>query len=155
MGDLEIWGSGDLERPHAASVQFQRRIERADDRRRHADGAAAALVHAAPAQKAQDKPAPSVAGQWTADLDTPHGKFPVRFELKLDGQNVTGTFATDQSGTIALKGQYRDGRLTFTVTGGQGELEFAGQLKGPDTLAGILSSHIGDLVCNATRVREK
>ena len=116
---------------------------------------AVAMVHAAPAQPAQDKPAPSVTGKWAADLDTPHGKFPVRFELKLDGQNVTGTFATDQSGTIPLKGQYREGRLTFSVTGGPGDLEFAGQLKGADTLAGILSSHVGDLVCNATRVREK
>ena len=79
----------------------------------------------------------------------------MRFELKLDGQNVTGTFATDQSGTLALKGQYRDGKLTFAVSGGQGDLEFTGQLKGTDTLAGILSSHVGDLVCNATRVREK
>ncbi len=114
-----------------------------------------AMVHAAPIQTAKDKPAPSVTGKWAADLETPHGKFSVRFELKLDGQNVTGTFATDQSGAIALKGQYRDGRLTFAVSGGQSDLEFTGQLKGSDTLAGILSSHVGDLVCNATRVREK
>ena len=113
------------------------------------------LLHAAPDQNAKDQTVATVAGKWAADLDTPHGKFPVRFELKLDGQNVTGTFATDQSGTIPLKGQYREGRLTFSVTGGPGDLEFAGQLKGADTLAGILSSHVGDLVCNATRVREK
>ncbi len=114
-----------------------------------------AMAHAAPIQTARDKQAPTVNGKWTADLDTPHGKFSVRFELKLDGQNVTGTFATDQSGTLALKGQYRDGKLTFAVAGGQSDLEFAGQLKGNDTLAGVLSSHIGDLVCQATRVREK
>jgi len=41
------------------------------------------------------------------------------------------------------------------VAGGQSDLEFAGQIKGNDTLAGVLSSHIGDLVCQATRVREK
>ena len=114
-----------------------------------------ALVHAAPVQNAKDQPAASIAGKWAATLDTPHGKFAVRFELKLEGQSVTGTFVTDQSGTLALKGAYREGRLTFSVEGGQSELEFAGQLKGSDTLAGILSSHVGDLVVQATRVRDK
>ena len=114
-----------------------------------------AMAHAAPIQTAKDKPAPTVNGKWTADVDTPHGKFSVRFELTLDGQSVTGTFATDQTGTLALKGQYRDGKLTFAVAGGQSDLEFAGQLKENDTLAGVFSSHLGDLVCQATRVREK
>lgn len=99
--------------------------------------------------------APTVAGKWSAELETPHGKMPVTFELKLDGKTVTGTFATEQTGALPLKGQYLDGKLTYAVSGGPGELEFNGKLKDRDAITGILSSHVGDLVVNATRVPEK
>jgi len=99
--------------------------------------------------------APTVAGKWSAALDTPHGKMPVTFELKLDGKAVTGTFSTEQTGTLPLKGQYLDGKLTYSVSGGPGELEFNGKLKDRDAITGILSSHVGDLVVNATRVPDK
>lgn len=68
---------------------------------------------------------------------------------------MTGTFSTEQSGALPLKGQHVDGKLTFSVTGGPGDLEFAGKLKDRDAITGILSSHAGDLVCNATRVPGK
>jgi hypothetical protein len=41
--------------------------------------------------------APTVAGKWSAALETPHGKMPVTFELKLDGKTVTGTFTSSSS----------------------------------------------------------
>jgi hypothetical protein len=114
-------------------------------------GLAGASQERAPERKAD----PTPAGKWAALIDSPHGKMPVRFELKLDGQAVTGTFSTEQLGALPLKGQYVDGKLTFSITGGPGELEFAGKLKDPSSISGIISSHAGDLVVNATRVPEK
>ena len=50
--------------------------------------------------------APTVAGRWSAALETPHGKMAVTFELKLDGKTVTGTFTSEQTGALPIKGQY-------------------------------------------------
>ena len=117
----------------------------------------AAASAAAHQGKAPDpKAAPAIAGKWSAALETPHGKMPVTFELKLDardGRTVTGTFATEQTGPLPLKGQYVDGKLTYSVSAGQGDLEFNGKLKDRDAITGILTSHVGDLVVNATRVQ--
>jgi hypothetical protein len=99
--------------------------------------------------------AATVAGKWSAVLETPHGTMPVTFELKLDGKTVTGTFTSEQTGALPLKGQYLDGKLTYSISGGPGELEFNGKLKDRDAITGILSSHVGDLVVNATRVPDK
>jgi len=99
--------------------------------------------------------APTVAGKWSAALETPHGTMAVTFELKLDGKTVTGTFSTEQMGELPLKGQYLDGKLTYSISGGPGELEFNGKLKDRNAITGILSSHAGDLVVNATRVQDK
>jgi hypothetical protein len=102
------------------------------------------------------KTTPTVAGKWSAALETPHGKMPVTFELKLDakdGKTITGTFSTEQTGPLPIKGQYVDGKLTYSVAGGPGELEFNGKLKDLNAITGILTSHVGDLVVNATRVQ--
>ena len=99
--------------------------------------------------------AATIAGKWSAALETPHGKMAVTFELKLDGKTVTGTFSTEQMGELPHKGQYLDGKLTYSISGGPGELEFNGKLKDRNAITGILSSHAGDLVVNATRVQEK
>jgi hypothetical protein len=99
--------------------------------------------------------AASVAGKWSMALDTPHGKMTIPVDIKVEGKKVTGTFSSEQTGPAPLAGEYVDGKLSFTVDGAAGELKFIGKLKDKDTLVGDLSSHIGDLPCTATRVKEK
>jgi hypothetical protein len=99
--------------------------------------------------------AASVAGKWSMALDTPHGKMTIPIDIKLDGKRVTGTFSSEQTGPAPIAGEYVDGKLSFTVDGGAGDLKFIGKLKDKDTLVGDLSSHMGDLPCAATRVKEK
>jgi hypothetical protein len=93
--------------------------------------------------------ATSIAGKWTSRV---HAST-LSFDLKLDGQKVTGTFSTDQSGALPLTGEYVDGRLSFTVAA-RSEIGFTGRLKDPDTLVGDLSTQNGDMACTATRVRQ-
>jgi hypothetical protein len=99
--------------------------------------------------------ATSVVGKWSMALDTPHGKMTIPLDIKLDGKKVTGTFSSEQTGPAPIAGEYIDGKLSFTVDGGAGDLKFTGKLKDKDTLVGDLSSHMGDLPCTATRVKEK
>ena len=99
--------------------------------------------------------ATSVVGKWSMALDTPHGKMTIPLDIKLDGKKVTGTFSSEQTGPAPIAGEYVDGKLSFTVDGGAGDLKFTGKLKDKDTLVGDLSSHMGDLPCTATRVKEK
>jgi hypothetical protein len=99
--------------------------------------------------------AASVAGKWSMALDTPHGKMTIPIDIKLDGKKVTGTFSSEQTGPAPIAGEYVDGKLSFAVDGGAGDLKFTGKLKDKDTLVGDLSSHMGDLPCTATRVKEK
>jgi hypothetical protein len=118
----------------------------------HAGGFQDKTQHAKQAARTE---AASVAGKWSMALDTPHGKMTIPLDIKLDGRKVTGTFSSEQTGPAPLTGEYIDGKLSFTVDGAAGELTFIGKLKDKDTLVGDLSSHIGDLPCTATRVKEK
>lgn len=99
----------------------------------------------------------ALVGKWRSDLDSPHGRTTMTFELKLDpsdSKKVTGTLTNDMTGTVALSGQYVGGSLTFTLDTAMA-LSFAGKLKDKDTLVGSFSSQMGDLPCTATRVPEK
>ena len=95
--------------------------------------------------------AASVAGKWNTRV---HAST-LSFDLKLEGEKVTGTFSTDQSGPLPLTGTYVDGRLSFTVAARSGEIGFTGRLKDQDTLTGDLSTQTGDMACTATRVKPK
>ena len=109
-----------------------------------------ALAAQAPAQKT---PPPSVAGKWSMTLETPHGKMTATFDLKVDGQKVTGTFASDHSEKANLTGKFVDGKLAFKIDGG--DLTFTATMKDADTLSGVVSSERGDLVGVAKREKVK
>jgi len=101
--------------------------------------------------------APTVAGKWQIDAETPHGRLVLALDLKVDakdGKKVTGTLSSDQMGDMPLAGEFTDGKLTFVIKSDEGELSFVAKFKDADTLAGILSSHMGDLACSATRVKK-
>ena len=106
---------------------------------------------------------PSIAGKWNLSLEGPQGAMAVTLTLKLDGSKVTGTFANPQFGGDApLSGEYKDGKLSFTVSldggpGGAMSLGFTAKFKDKDddTLVGNLAGPMGDVPWTATRVKEK
>jgi hypothetical protein len=120
--------------------------------------ARAAARTAPPAQeKTTPEKTPTVAGKWQIDTETPHGRLVLGIDLKVDAKDskkVTGTLSSDQMGDMPLTGEFVDGKLTFVIKSDEGDLTFAAKFKDADTLAGILSSHMGDLTCNATRVKK-
>jgi len=118
----------------------------------------AALVSAAPAL-AQGPAAPTAttpAGKWTITMDTPHGTMTMGFDLKLEGEKVTGTYSTDMTGTVPTTGTFKDGKVVLKIDAGGGRLfEFHFTFKDKDTMTGNLSSEMGDMACTATRPKEK
>jgi hypothetical protein len=74
--------------------------------------------------------------------------------LTQNGKTLGGTLDSPH-GPIALKGEIVDGTLTFKGSGGDAhplEFTFKGALKSDGTLAGNLTSNVGDM--NWTAVRE-
>ena len=118
----------------------------------------AAARTAQPAQeKTAPEKAPTVAGKWQIDTETPHGRLVLGLDLKVDAKDsrkITGTLSSDQMGDMPLAGDFTDGKLTFVIKSDEGELSFVAKFKDADTLAGILSSHMGDLECKATRQKK-
>jgi hypothetical protein len=118
-----------------------------------------ALIAAAPltAQSSASKPA-SVAGNWDVSISMQDGTLPATMALALDGKKVTGTFNSEHSGEVPVDGQFVDGRLTFTALVHSGspqemKIEFAGALKADGTMAGTLSSPMGDMTWTASRAK--
>jgi len=100
--------------------------------------------------------APGPAGKWTTSIETPHGAMTLGFELKVDQTKVTGTLSSEQLGKLPVSGEFTNGRLAFKATSEQaGDLEFTGRMKDQDTIVGNFATHVGDLACTATRVKEK
>jgi len=114
-------------------------------------------INAGPRFEAQGPATASatVAGHWSMELATPHGKMTLALELKLDGKKVTGSLTGETMGSFPVAGEYADGKLAFSVTGAPSEMTFNGRMKDADAIVGDLSSHTGDLVCVATRVKNK
>ena len=89
-------------------------------------------------------------------MDTPHGTMTMGFDLKLDGEKVTGTYSTDMTGTIPATGTFKDGKVALKIDAGGGRFfEFHFTFKDKDTMTGNLSSEMGDTACTATRPKEK
>lgn len=76
--------------------------------------------------------------------------------LKQDGQNVTGTFSSPH-GDVPVKGKFADGALELETTSQDADspqVTFTAKLKDDGTLAGYLSSRMGDMTWTAERVKE-
>jgi hypothetical protein len=111
---------------------------------------AAGLVTAAAA-------APSVAGTWSMIVTgSPHGDAAMGLTLKQDGANVTGTFNSPH-GDMAVAGEFTNGELKISTTGGSDDekILFSAKLKDDGTLAGYVSSQMGDMKWTATRASEQ
>jgi len=101
--------------------------------------------------------APSVTGNWTVTVpDSPHGAMTMGLTLKQDGSKVTGTFSSGHMAGIAVSGEFADGALKLE-TGGDADdkIVFNAKMKEDGTLAGYLSSPMGDMKWTAARAADK
>ena len=116
---------------------------------KHASLAALALFAAAVLATA----APSVTGTWTMTVEgSPHGNMTTGLTLKQDGTKVTGTFSTGHSPDLTVSGALIDGELKLeTPQEEEHKIVFTAKLKDDGTLAGFLSSPMGDMKWTATR----
>lgn len=98
----------------------------------------------------------TVTGTWTMAVEGgPHGNATMGLVLKQDGTKVTGTFASGHAPDEAVSGELVDGVLKIE-TGGSSDARiiFNAKLKDDGTLAGIISSPMGDMKWTAQRVKD-
>jgi hypothetical protein len=104
--------------------------------------AAAAPAAAAPAAA----PGPvNLNGQWDGVADANGQPFPFLLDLKVEGENVTGTSSSQLGDSSVKSGMWKDGKLVFQLEGSNGvismsavvvdgklsgEFDYAGQLQG-------------------------
>lgn len=98
--------------------------------------------------------APTVTGTWTMKVEgSPHGDATMGLTLKQEGTKVTGTFSTGHSADMAVEGEFASGELKIQTVAGDADSKiiFTGKLKEDGTLAGYLSSQMGDMKWTASR----
>ena len=78
-----------------------------------------------------------VGGDWEMTMDSPHGKLTGPLKLQQDGTKITGTYETETTGKITIKGKVDGEKIVFTmeVPGGQMAINFEGGMDG-DKLSG-------------------
>jgi hypothetical protein len=100
----------------------------------------------------------SVAGEWELVVRGPaaHGDLTATMELMQDGSKVTGTFGA-HGRTHKIAGQFdnRELSLETTDTPADHALTLTAKLKEDGTLAGYLSSSMGDMQWTASRVKAR
>lgn len=101
--------------------------------------------------------APSLSGNWTMTVTGgPHGDATMALALKQEGTRVTGTFVTGHSADMEVAGEFVNGQLKLETTAGSADSKilFEAKLKDDGTLAGYISSQMGDMKWTAARARE-
>jgi hypothetical protein len=108
------------------------------------------LKKVTPAPAAAAAPASAAAkfdlnGQWEAVADANGQPFPFLLILKVDGESVTGSSSSQLGDSVVKDGNWKDGKLVFTLEGQNGnvalsatviegklsgEFDFSGQLQG-------------------------
>lgn len=102
--------------------------------------------------------APSLTGTWTMNVTGgPHGDATMGLTLQQDGTKVTGTFASGHSADMPVSGEFTDGTLKLQTPADKegNSVIFNAKLKDDGTLAGYISSPIGDMKWTASRVDVK
>jgi hypothetical protein len=115
---------------------------------------ALALLVAVALGTAAGTAATGVAGQWSLTVKGPaaHGDLTATLALKQDGKAVTGQFSA-HGNEHQMKGEFVDGTLTLEATEGAPDrsLSINARLKDDGTLAGYLSSPMGDMAFTGKR----
>jgi hypothetical protein len=89
-----------------------------------------------------------VTGKWNLSVDTPQGPFAIVFELKAEGDKLTGSMSNDFMGTTPISdGTVMGNDLTFrlVIDGGPGgpmKINYKGTVKGDDLT--LVSKFEGD-----------
>ena len=99
--------------------------------------------------------APAVTGSWKMRVEGgPHGDATMGLELKQDGTRVTGTFVSGHTADMAVAGEFADGELTLQTTAANDDAKilFTAKLRDDGTLAGYISSQMGDMKWTASRI---
>ena len=104
---------------------------------------------------AQDRTPPvDVSGKWTMKLKSHQGELTLALTLKQADQKLTGTWATPHGSDVALTGSVKDTQLSLESADGQEiQVTLIASLKADGTLAGTLSSAMGDAPWTAVRAR--
>ena len=74
----------------------------------------------------------NVGGSWEMTMDSPHGKLTGPLTLQQDGATITGTYETEHTGKLTIKGKVDGEKIMFTmeVPGGQMTVSFEGARDG-------------------------
>jgi hypothetical protein len=100
----------------------------------------------------------TVNGRWVlAVKGGPHGDTTMGLTLKQEGKKVTGTFASPH-GDVPVTGEFADNALdlaTVIRNADEPSVTFKAKLKDDATLAGYLSSQMGDMSFTAERAKDK
>ena len=102
---------------------------------------------------------PNVSGRWRVAITFDQGPVAGTFELKQEGETVTGRFvASFTGGDVPVEGEFSHGKLTLsgTTTGGPHpgqHLDFSADVKGHDAMSGMLSWEPGDFAWTAERIK--
>jgi hypothetical protein len=102
------------------------------------------------------KTSPTVQGNWEMTVKGPaaHGDMTATLQLKQDGVKVTGAFGMHGQ-SHALAGEFAEGTLSLetTDTPDDKSLSFTAELKEDGTLAGHVSTSMGDMRWTAARAK--
>jgi hypothetical protein len=105
------------------------------------------------AQKGGDQ---NLAGTWEMTVKGPavHGDLTATMELEQDGAKVTGTFLA-HGNRHSVSGEFSDGELSLETSDNEHHkgVVISGKLKEDGTLAGYLSTPMGDMQWTAARVK--
>jgi hypothetical protein len=102
--------------------------------------------------------APDLTGKWTMKVSGgPHGDTAMALTLKQDGEKVTAMFNPGHDGDIPMSGTFVKGALTLkSPANDEGQaITMKGTLKTDGSLAGFLSSAMGDMTWSAVRDKSK
>jgi hypothetical protein len=81
-----------------------------------------------------------------------HPGMTIVLELKQDGKNLTGNFMIPDHGDLDVVGEFADGKIQLNSTeNGYAQLSMVGKLNSDGSLAGSLTSTMGDMTWTATR----
>jgi len=102
--------------------------------------------------------APSLTGNWTMNVTGgPHGDATMGLTLEQKGTKVTGTFVSGHGPDMAIAGEFVDGALKLQTADAKSDTQiiFNAKLKDDGSLAGTISSPVGDMKWTATRAAAK
>lgn len=104
---------------------------------------------------AQERKAPvDVSGKWTMKLNSHQGELTLALTLKQAGEKLAGTWTTPHGSDLPLTGSIKDTQVALASAEGQEmQVTLIASVKADGTLAGTLSSAMGDSPWTAARAK--